>query len=65
MIDYPLLSLLIWLPIAGGVALLAMDAMGNPGCRITALAVSVVTFVLSLALYTNFDFTTAPSPGTA
>ena len=59
MIDYPLLSLLIWLPIAGGVALLAMDALGNPGCRITALVVSVLTFILSLALYTNFDFTTA------
>ncbi|NIP18999.1 MAG: NADH-quinone oxidoreductase subunit M, partial [Xanthomonadales bacterium] len=52
MIDYPLLSLLIWLPIAGGAALLAMDALGNPGCRIAALLVSLVTFVLSLSLYT-------------
>ncbi|MBT8118031.1 MAG: NADH-quinone oxidoreductase subunit M, partial [Gammaproteobacteria bacterium] len=59
MIDYPLLSLLIWLPIAGGAALLAMDALGNPGCRIVALVVSLLTFVLSLSLYTNFDFTTA------
>jgi NADH-quinone oxidoreductase subunit M len=59
MIDYPLLSLLIWLPIAGGAALLAMDALGNPGCRIAALLVSFVTFVLSLSLYTHFDFTTA------
>jgi NADH-quinone oxidoreductase subunit M len=59
MIDYPLLSLLIWLPVAGGVALLALDALGNPGCRITALLVSLVTFILSLSLYTHFDFTTA------
>jgi NADH-quinone oxidoreductase subunit M len=59
MIDYPLLSLLVWLPIAGGVALLAMDALGNPGCRITALLVSLVTFILSLSLYTHFDLTTA------
>ncbi len=59
MIDYPLLSLLIWLPIAGGAALLAMDALGNPGCRIAALLVSLATFILSLSLYTHFDFTTA------
>ena len=59
MIDSPLLSLLIWLPVAGGAALLAMDALGNPGCRIVALLISLATFVLSLSLYTNFDFTTA------
>jgi NADH-quinone oxidoreductase subunit M len=59
MIDFPLLSLLIWLPIAGGVALLAMDALGNTACRQTALGVAVVTFVASTALYTHFDLTTA------
>jgi len=59
MIDTPLLSLLIWLPIAGGVALLVMDAMGNTACRQTALFVSVATFLLSLGLYTGFDLTTA------
>jgi NADH-quinone oxidoreductase subunit M len=59
MTDIPLLSLLIWLPVIGGVALLAMDAVGNTACRQTALAVSIVTFLLSLLLYTNFDMTTA------
>jgi NADH-quinone oxidoreductase subunit M len=59
MIDYPLLSLLIWLPIAGGVALLAMDAMGNTACRQTALLVSIGTFLLSIGLYTGFDVSTA------
>ena len=29
MTDTPLLSLLVWLPIAGGIALLVMDAMGK------------------------------------
>jgi NADH-quinone oxidoreductase subunit M len=58
-IDFSLLSVLIWLPIAGGAALLAMDAMGNTGCRQVALIVSVATFVLSTLLYTNFDSTTA------
>jgi len=33
MIDFPLLSVLIWLPVAGGVALLAMQALGFPDCR--------------------------------
>ena len=59
MIDYPLLSLLVWLPVAGGAALLIMDALGSTACRQTALIVSIVTFVLSLLLYTHFDFATA------
>jgi NADH-quinone oxidoreductase subunit M len=59
MIDTPLLSLLIWLPIAGGVALLVMDALGNTACRQTALLVSIATFLLSLGLYSGFDITTA------
>ena len=59
MIDYAILSWLIWLPIAGGAALLAMDAMGNNACRQVALVVSIVTFALSTQLYTHFDSTTA------
>ena len=59
MIDTPLLSLLVWLPIAGGIALLAMDAMGNRACRQTALVVALATFLLSLLLYTGFDLETA------
>jgi NADH-quinone oxidoreductase subunit M len=60
-----LLSVLIWLPIAGGVVLLAMgddnDATSERAnaMRWTALAVSVLTFVLSIGLYTGFDTTTA------
>ena len=59
MIDFALLSLLIWLPIAGGIALLIMSAMGNTAARQVALVVSTVTFVLSTLLYTNFDMATA------
>jgi NADH-quinone oxidoreductase subunit M len=47
------------LPIAGGIALLAMDAMGNKACRQTAFIVALATFLLSLLLYTNFDLSTA------
>ena len=59
MTDTPLLSLLVWLPIAGGIALLAMDAVGNRACRQTALVVALATFLLSLLLYTGFDLETA------
>ena len=51
MTDIPLLSLLIWLPVAGGFALLAMEAMGNTASRQTALVVSIVTFLPALAAF--------------
>ena len=59
MIDYSILSWLIWLPIAGGAALLVMDAMGNKSCRQVALLVSIATFLLSTQLYSHFDSATA------
>jgi len=60
-----LLSILIWLPIAGGVLLLAIgdddDASSSRAraMRYVALAVSILTFILSIGLYTGFDTTTA------
>jgi len=59
MSDYPLLSLLIWLPIAGGAVLLVMDALGNRACRETALIISVLTLILTIPLYYGFDTNTA------
>ncbi|MCW9048135.1 MAG: NADH-quinone oxidoreductase subunit M [Gammaproteobacteria bacterium] len=57
---WPLLSLLVWLPIIGGVAvLLSGDKGGSEGSRRLALIISVATFVLSLGLYTNFDSATS------
>ncbi len=53
-----LLSLLIWLPIVGGIlVLLAGDRVSL--ARWLALAVAVVTFLVSLQLYTGFDYGTA------
>jgi NADH-quinone oxidoreductase subunit M len=58
--DWPILSLTIWLPILGGVAvLLTCDKADSSSARRVALLISVVTFLLSLALYTGFDSTTA------
>ena len=58
MSEFPILSLLIWLPVLGGLLLLAGTEFNwNP--RPIALAVSMVTFLSSLLLYTGFDTTTA------
>ena len=56
----PLLSILIWGPIAGGGAVLALGSGGRARAgKFVALIISVLTFVLSVLLYMNFDLTTA------
>jgi NADH-quinone oxidoreductase subunit M len=57
MSNLPLLSLLIWLPIVGGLLLLAVGE--RAAVRPLALLVSILTFLASLLLYTGFDATTA------
>ncbi|PJK04053.1 NADH-quinone oxidoreductase subunit M [Lysobacteraceae bacterium NML71-0210] len=59
MTQLPLLSLLIWLPILGGAALLAMGRMPANTARWTGLAVSLITLALSLPLLTGFDYANA------
>ena len=60
-----LLSLLIWLPIVGGIVVIAAgrnvsgDGSGFRPDRWLALLISVLVFVLSLLLYTEFDSGTA------
>jgi NADH-quinone oxidoreductase subunit M len=58
MSEMPLLSLVIWVPIVGGLVLLAYGK-DRPLLRWMALGFSVLTFVLSLSLYTRFDVSTA------
>ena len=58
--DWPLLSLTVWLPILGGIAvLLSGDKGDSNGVRRLALVISVATFILSLGLYTGFNSGTA------
>jgi NADH-quinone oxidoreductase subunit M len=57
MSDMPLLSFVVWLPILGGLLVLALKDTVNP--RPLALAVAMLTFLTSLLLYTGFDTTTA------
>jgi NADH-quinone oxidoreductase subunit M len=54
--DLPILSLVIWIPIIGGILVLfASKDEKAPLARQIALAASVLTFVLSIPLYTGFD----------
>jgi len=60
-----ILSMLIWLPVAGGIAVLAVGDAGDAksarahGMRVLSLVVSLLTLVLGAFLYAHFDNTTA------
>jgi len=53
-----LLTTLIWLPVVGGILLLLVGERDSRLDRWLALAISLLTFVLSISLYTGFDFST-------
>jgi NADH-quinone oxidoreductase subunit M len=57
--DWPILSVLIWLPIAAGVLLLLHGERGHGVARWLALLASVATFVVSVLLWQAFDTSTA------
>ena len=57
--NFGLLSLLIWLPIAAGVLCLFMGSERVAAVRWVALIASLVTFAASLPLLPGFDHTTA------
>jgi NADH-quinone oxidoreductase subunit M len=54
----PLLSLLIWLPIAGGALALMFGERRAAQAKVFALLVALVTLVLSVLLLSGFDATT-------
>ncbi len=56
-LGYPILSILIFLPLAGAVVGLALR--GDRTLRLWALAVTVAEALVSISLYTGFDPTTA------
>lgn len=55
--DYPLLSLVVWLPILGGIAVLLNG--DNSYTRPLSLTVALVTLYLSTWLYMGFDMATS------
>ncbi|MFT6372195.1 MAG: NADH-quinone oxidoreductase subunit M [Gammaproteobacteria bacterium] len=57
--DWPLLSLVIWTPIIGGILVLfAGDKEDSSGAKKLALLVSIITFLLTIPLYTEFNVDT-------
>ena len=57
--NWPILSILIWLPILGGIAVIAAGAQRAALARLLALTISILTFVFSIFLFTSFDTSTA------
>src|ERR1700752_2563374 len=58
-LDWPILSVLIWLPIAGGVVMLALGDRGVALGRWVALITTAATFGISTLLWVHFDSSTA------
>jgi len=57
--DLPLLSMVIWTPVIGGILVLAAGDQRAELARQVALAFAIVTFVFSLPLFGSFDVSTA------
>lgn len=56
-LGYPILSTLIFLPIAGAIAIFLIKRTGETFIKWTALLISMLTFILSLPLFIGFDKT--------
>ncbi len=56
--SYPVLSVVIFTPIVGGLLMMLLSRRAEGLIKFWALVVTVLTFILSLPLYTNFDLST-------
>ncbi|MEW8293278.1 MAG: NADH-quinone oxidoreductase subunit M [Candidatus Thiodiazotropha sp.] len=57
--DWPILSLTVWIPIIGGLMVLASGDRESNATKWTALIIAVLTFIVSLPLWFAFDSTTS------
>ncbi|PQJ97378.1 NADH-quinone oxidoreductase subunit M [Chromatium okenii] len=57
--DFPLLTLTIWLPIIGGIVVLASGDKSTNLSKWVALSFALLTFLVSLGLWIGFDSSTA------
>ncbi|MBV5308315.1 NADH-quinone oxidoreductase subunit M [Chromatium okenii] len=57
--DFPLLTLTIWLPIIGGIVVLASGDKSPNLSKWVALSFALLTFLVSLGLWIGFDSSTA------
>lgn len=56
---FPILSVLLWLPIVGGLIVLIAGRIAPTSVRWLALLISLVVFAISIPLWTQFDTSTA------
>ena len=56
---FPILSLLLWLPIVGGLLVLLAGRIAPATVRWLSLLVALVSFAVSVPLWTQFDISTA------
>jgi NADH-quinone oxidoreductase subunit M len=57
--NLPILSLVVWLPILGGIAVMLLGSERAQLGKQLALGISIVTFALSVPLWTGFDVSSA------
>nr|VFK28754.1 MAG: NADH dehydrogenase subunit M [Candidatus Kentron sp. MB]VFK33306.1 MAG: NADH dehydrogenase subunit M [Candidatus Kentron sp. MB]VFK76095.1 MAG: NADH dehydrogenase subunit M [Candidatus Kentron sp. MB] len=57
--ELPWLSIVIWMPILGGLWVLVAGSRSAPVARSIALVIALLTFLFSIPLYTGFDNTTS------
>jgi NADH-quinone oxidoreductase subunit M len=57
--NWPILSILVWLPILGGIGVLLLGSERAALGKQLSLATTILTFILSIPLYTGFDVSTA------
>jgi NADH-quinone oxidoreductase subunit M len=57
--NWPLLSILIWLPIIGGGLVLALGERRANAARWLSLAIALLAFAISIPLFTGFDHAVA------
>ena len=57
--NWPILSVVVWLPILGGIAVMLLGSERAQLGKQLALGVSIITFVLSVPLWTGFDVSSA------
>jgi len=57
-LSYPVLTVLIFLPVVGGMLLMLAPRAANAGIKLWALAITLLNFILATPLLINFDKTT-------
>lgn len=59
MIDFPIISWMIWLPLLGAFGLFMIPTKNDNLFRLVATATTIITFIFSLILWMGFDNSTA------